>query len=165
MGPHHTPPAQLPIPVPPPASTCSPTPCTGMIQGRRDQGSRGHGLVPWKPDTSTQVFGLLGRDGTLRAMMGEDSSQAPLHGPRISMLVSSLLSGEPRRQVDGRFKEGCAPGNTLPEWPRSSGCVLVWVVLSSVFNGALCFLRGWRIAARLCAREDRSGGPQVGLAW
>lgn len=165
MGPLHTPPAQLPIPVHSPTSTCSPTPCTEMIQGRRDQGSLGHGLVPWKPDTSTQVFGLLGRDGTLRAMMGEDSSQAPLHGPRIPMLVSSLLSGEPRRQVDGRFKEGCAPGNTLPEWPHSSGCVLVWVVLSSVFNGALCFLRGWRIAARLCAREDRSGGPQVGLGW
>ena len=76
--------------------------------------------------------------------------------------VSSLLSGEPRRQVDGRFEEGCAPGNTLPEWPRSSECVLVWAAWSSAFNGALCFRRGWRIATRLCAREDRSGGPQVG---
>ena len=161
MGPHHTSPAQEPSPVPSPTSTCSPAPSTGMIKGRRDQGSLGHGLVSWKPDTGTQVFGLLCRDGTLGAMMGEDSSQAPLHGARTPVLVSSLLSGEPRRQVDGRFEEGYAPGNTLPEWPCSSGCVLVWAALSSAFNGALCFRRGWRIT-RLCAREDRSGGPQVG---
>ena len=103
-----------------------------MIKGRRDQGSLGHGLVSWKPDTGTQVFGLLCRDGTLGAMMGEDSSQAPLHGARTPMLVSSLLSGEPRRQVDGGSKRGMPLATPSRNGPAPAG--VCWF-------GLLCLLR------------------------
>jgi hypothetical protein len=69
-----------------------------------------------------------------------------------------------RGQVDRRLKRE-ASSQLIPRLAQLHGCVPCWVVLSSVFNGALCFPGGgvgnfWKA---LCTSGQKRGF-QMGLA-
>lgn len=74
--------------------------------------------------------------------------------PDGCLLCQCEQLGKPKRQVNGRFPARHAPW--MAQLQQVCACL---VVLSLVYNGVLCFLRGWGIIRRLCAKQTEAGLP------